>query len=103
MELRSHPGMTYRGIPNWPPSWTQSRRDMPPKIARGEVGRLKYVFANENISTKCFLVIEHDGESYVGALIFNDQALCKQITRILRAHVGRSIQEIGGLDLSHTM
>ena len=79
MELRSHPGMTYRGIPNWPPSRTQSRRGLPPKVVRGEVGTLKYVFAKENISSKCFLVIEHDEELYVGALIFGDHALCKQV------------------------
>jgi hypothetical protein len=103
MELRSHPGMTYRGIPNWPPTWTQPRKNQPPKTVRGEVGKLSYVYANEQLSNKCFLVIEHENERYVGALLFADLRMCDQLVRILRAQVGRSIKEIGDLDLSHTL
>jgi len=103
MELRSHPGMTYRGICNWPPVWTQPRRGEPAKTLRGEVGVLSYVYANENVSNKCYLVIRHDNEPYIGALIFSDLTVCQQITRVLRAQVGRTIQEIGDVDLSHTL
>ena len=36
--------MSYRGIPNWPPVWTQMRfGDV--KIVKGEVGVLIYVHA----------------------------------------------------------
>ena len=69
MKLRDHPGMSYRGIANWPPVWTQTRDDGVATL-RGEVGKLEYVFANEQISNKCFVVMWHEGERYVGCLIF---------------------------------
>ena len=103
MELRSHPGMTYRGIPNWPPTWTQPRKEDLPKTLRGEVGTLSYVYANERLSSKCFLVIDYENERYVGALLFSDRKLCQQITGILRTQVGRPIKAIGAIDLSHTL
>jgi hypothetical protein len=103
MQLRSHPGMTYRGICNWPPTWTQSTKGGPIKTVRGEVGVLTYVFANENISNKCYLVIDHEKEAYIGTLIFSDLAMCRQISRILRTQVGKPIKEIGEIDVSHTL
>jgi hypothetical protein len=42
--LRDHPIMSYRGVPNWPPVWTQTRSDGVKKL-RGELGVLIYVHA----------------------------------------------------------
>jgi hypothetical protein len=47
------------------------------------------------ISNKCFLVIEHDKEHYVGCLIFDDAAFCSQISNLLEDQIGRSVKEIG--------
>ena len=94
--------MSHRSRPNWPPIWTQVT-DNGTKTVKGEVGVLKYVHANTSISNKCFLVIEHDQERYVGCLIFDDQAFCTQIMNMLRAYSGRSITEIGDLEVSHTL
>ena len=44
VKLRDHPLMSYRGIPNWPPVWTQMRIGGV-KIVKGEVGVLIYVHA----------------------------------------------------------
>jgi hypothetical protein len=103
MELRNYPGMTFRGICNWPPTWTQPQKNAAPKTRRGEIGVLAYVYANENLSSKCFLVIDHEKERYVGALLFDDIAICRQIALILKTHTGRPIKEIGDLDMSHTL
>jgi hypothetical protein len=39
----------------------------------------------------------------MGLLYFDDTVFCEAIYRILRAHIGSSIKEIGNLDLSHTL
>ena len=100
MKLREHPGMLYHGVCNWPPMW--SRKDGSGNM-HGEVGVLKYVYANERVSNKCYLVMEHENSAYVGCLIFNDQSFCAQVSTILREQTGRPIEKIGDLDLFHTL
>lgn len=102
MKLRDHPGMNYRGLPNWPPIWTRAERHEV-KTALGEIGVLTYVYGNERVSTKCYLVIDYNQESSVGALLFNDPAFCGEILKTLRPHIGKRICEIAELDLSHTL
>jgi hypothetical protein len=102
MELRNHPGMSYRGLPNWPPVWTRAKTGLV-KTTKGEVGVLKYVYSNDRLSNKCFLVVDYEKELYVGTLIFGDMALCRQMSSILKSHLGKPIKEIGDLDLSSTL
>ena len=94
--------MCYRGIGNWPPVWTQTSEDGV-KTLRGEFGILEYVLANPNASDKCFLVMRHEGERYIGCLIFSDQAFCRDIANILRTQIGRSIRAVGDLDVGETL
>ena len=91
--------MTYRGIAIWPPVWTKTEPDGSVRTLRGEVGTLEYVFANEQVSNKCFLVIYHESQRYVGALIFSNRAWCEQITRLLRMQLGKPISAIGDLNV----
>ena len=99
MELRSHPGMCFHGVSNWPPVWIHSRSgDM--KQLNGEIGVLKYVHASNRLSNKCYLVIEHDDVQYVGCLIFDDVGFCYKVANMLRIQTGRSIKDVGDLDLS---
>jgi hypothetical protein len=100
MKLRDHPAMNHRAVPNWPPTWTRSRKEKV-KTVHGEVGTLAYVYANELVSDKCYLVMDYDQETYVGCLIFDSRAFCGQIVKLLRQHLGRAINEIGDLDVSH--
>jgi hypothetical protein len=102
MELRGHPLMTYHGVSNWPPIWTQCTTKNN-KIIRDEVGILRYLYAYESSSNKCYLIIEHEEEHYIGTLLFDDATFCRQITSLLRQHIGRPIEEIGDLNLSHTL
>jgi hypothetical protein len=97
-ELRNHPLMSCGGICNWPPAWTHWRKEN--KIAKGEVGILRHALQHEKIPEKCFLVIDYEMERYVGSLGFDDVSFCAQIHDLLQNYCGRSIKEIGDLDLS---
>ena len=95
--------MSYRGVRNWPPVWTLAARNGSVLTLMGEVGVLKYVHSNSLMSNKCFLVIDFQDEAYIGSLIFKDHSFCDQISHLLRDHIGRSIKDIGDLDLSSTL
>jgi hypothetical protein len=98
MKLRDHPQMDDRPFPNWPPVWTLSRKEQV-KTIRGEFGTLVYVYANDLVSNKVYLVIDYQQESYVGCLVFEDRAFCAQIIKVLRQQIGRAVSEIGELEL----
>ena len=102
MTLRNHPLMISHGVPNWPPVWTK-RAKKDKKFIMGEVGILRHVLFYGPSSYKCYLVIDYEREYYVATLLFDDVAFCYQITDLFRKHVGRQIEEIGDLDLSHTL
>ena len=46
--------------------------------------------------------MEHEGRTYTGALLFDDAVVCEQVFDLLETCIGRSIKEIGGLDVSDT-
>lgn len=98
MKLREHPLMRYRGTPNWPPKWLQHNTHGV-KVIEGEMGVLKFVHARDGPSDKCVLVIEHQRELFVGILLFDNQNFCAQICSLLKAQVGRSIPDIGDLQV----
>ena len=90
--------MICRGMRTWPPLWTCAKKNGT-KAVSGEVGILTYVYANTRVSDKCYLVIEHEHEKYIGCLIFDDRSFCQQISLLLRSQIGRPIQAIGDLEL----
>jgi hypothetical protein len=101
MLLRDHPLMSYRGVKNWPPTWSSRKR--PGESLRGEIGTLTFVLANPEFSDRAFLVIEYQGQSYVGSLLFDDHDFCRQMTALLKLQLKRPITEIGSIDLSSTL
>jgi hypothetical protein len=101
MKLRDHPLMTYRGVRIWPPLWIETRPRTYATVT-GEIGTLTYVYSTPAAMNRCTLVIEHDTKSYVGTLIFSDEAFCKQVCELLRRKRNRTIKEIGDLDVNHT-
>jgi hypothetical protein len=100
MLFRDHPLMRYRGVPSWPPDWiwTDGLEDKHP---RGEVGIL--LLSNIHPRYRCFLSIDHEGSTYVGCLLIDDDSFCKYISALLQSCCNRSIAEIGNMDLSHTL
>jgi hypothetical protein len=103
MLLRDHPLMTYRGIRNWPPTWTWIRGKIT-KCPKGEVGILKAVLTSKiTPADRCFLLISYQGSEYLGCLLFDDRPFFKHITGVLRFCCNRSVAEIGSLDLTYTL
>lgn len=101
MNLRDHPLMTYRGTPNWPPVWTTTRVEKDPRPV-GEVGTLEDAVMNDLFDNKIFLLVLYNANRYMGSLMFDDVAFCKEIFAVLKLNRGKQIKAIGDLDLSHT-
>ena len=95
--------MNYRGIPNWPPVWTNGKQPSGVKKIEGEVGVLRFVTVHPQMANRIFLFMKHEGEVYTGCLVFNDRSFCRQVELILERQIGASIKEIGDLDLSYTL
>lgn len=87
----------------WPPLWANVSPSRDATTVRGEVGILKDCSYSERVKNMCFLFIEHSDERYAGALVVDDPGLCRQLYGVLKQHIGRSIKEIGGLDLSRSL
>jgi hypothetical protein len=95
--------MKYRGVSNWPPTWAALHQSAEHRSLRGEIGILKYALWHEKLPGKCFLIIEHEMAGYMGCLIFDDTAFCRQIHALLQRHINRSISDIGALNLTDTL
>ena len=46
-----------------------------------------------------FIAIDYRGRRYMGAMLLDSPALCRQIYLLLQSRIGLSIKEIGDLDL----
>jgi hypothetical protein len=103
VQLRHHPLMSYRGVPNWPPVWTIGYATVIKTVKGEEVGILKHVIRHDAPRNRCFLIIEHEGERYIGTLLFDDATFCQQICRFLDHYIGCSIREIGSLEVTFTL
>jgi hypothetical protein len=82
----------------WPPRWTPTHRDKDDKPL-GEVGILEDVTMSQLTETKLFLFMQHRGFQYMGFMNFDDFIFSSQIFTLLKANIGRSIKDIGDLDL----
>jgi len=102
MLLRNHPLFNHRGVCSWPPVWTWiSGLDNEHPV--GEIGILRDVqLSNIEPADRCFLYVDFDGASYIGCLLVDDTAFCRQIVELLLANRNKTIAEIGSLDLSST-
>src|SRR5262245_50231433 len=101
MKLRDHPLLSRYGVKSWPPTWTwiEGQANKKPK---GEIGCLKEVKVSKT-GNRCFLVIVHERSTYIGTLFISNFPLFVQLSKLLRNHCGRSLGEIGNLDLSYTL
>lgn len=94
--------MRCAGAHNWPPVWTQSGCHGN-KTLRGEIGFLRQVSGDLRSTRRYYLLIDHQGERYMGAMLFDDPVFGRLIAQVLREHLDWPIQQIGGLDLSFTL
>jgi hypothetical protein len=92
-QLRTDKGTFY----NWPPIWT-NRQD-PTDKPQGEIGNLQDVLMSEDVYDVLFIAIEYHGRRYMGAMGFDNPALCLQIATLLQSHIGLSLKEIADINL----
>jgi hypothetical protein len=101
--LRDHPGLSYHGLHSWPPVWTWIG-GTENKRPQGEIGILRQVIESRiELADRCFLYIDHEGSSYMGCLLIEDSAFCREIVKLLQGRLNRPLAEIGNLDLSSTL
>jgi len=101
MKLRDHPLLSYKGVSSWPPTWLRGGGGRY-VYAMGEVGVLKDVMLSSvELYEKCFLIMEHEGRKYVGTLMLGDSTFCREIYTLLIEHCGKTIREIGEIELSY--
>jgi hypothetical protein len=99
MRLRDHPLI----LCSWPPVWWASA-DLQKKQLCGEIGILKAVQPYDiQPADRFYLLIEHEESEYLGILVIEDYALCQQVFVLIARHCGRTIGEVGDIDLSHTL
>jgi hypothetical protein len=98
LKLRDHPRVQYLGKPTWPPVWTRHAPGGTTTLT-GEIGVLKYVFLSHGPSSNCILVIEHEHEIFVGRLFLDDRNFGARLCSLIGANTGRTIQEIGDLEI----
>ena len=102
VRLRDHPLMTRKsGTVGWPPLWKCVGNDR--GVVQGEVGMLEDVSMHDSIEDKIFIAMSHMSEKYIAVLVFDDGMFAKQIYSLFVQQIGRSIREIGDLDLSHLL
>ena len=102
MLLRDHPLMSRNGLRNWPPVWLWVDGSNKFKFPKGEVGILRFAVAFTGLqpSDRCYLIIDHEGSSFMGCLLFDDHSFCHHVAELLEDCRNRPIVEIGSLDVS---
>ncbi|HKA34231.1 MAG TPA: hypothetical protein VKH64_13505 [Candidatus Binatia bacterium] len=109
--LRDMSLLSHRGIPTWPPTWSWTGKGQE-KPARGEVGVLREVRTSVVASSqpgsispdnRIYLFMDYRDSGYVGCLLMDDTAACRQIGRVLAELRGWSIKQIGDIDLEHLL
>ncbi len=99
MKLRDSPLVTRKnGIKTWPPPWSSTRRDEK-DWPTGEDVTLQQAWLHDGSDICIFLFIEHNGHQYIGSLYFDDLASCYEVDGLLKSNLGRSIKEIGDLEV----
>jgi hypothetical protein len=90
---------------NWPPTWTKRHGGEAFKnILRGEIGVLTQVLPSRiEPDARVFLVMRSGDNSYMGTLLFRDAAFCRLVTAVLQEQIGKTMKEIGDLDMSYTL
>lgn len=96
IRLREHPFLKLTaGLNWWPPAWTNEEK----KTLKGELGTLVSAELRPDSPTCIFLRITYEGELFTGALSASDRALCRKLHALIEQHVGKTIKQIGDLEV----
>ena len=103
--------MKFRDLPilerksemiQWPPEWSSAYQPKE-RWPRGEIGTLEDAWMHKLLDQCVFLHIRHDGLAYTGSMYFDNVDSCMMVFSILKSVMGRSIAEIGDLDISYLL
>jgi hypothetical protein len=97
MELRNYPLMSFCSLRNWPPNWAWVEGEKKARVS-GEVGRLVKIVPSLLEDGPLYLTMEHEGNRYIGVLLFDDRILRGRVCDFLRNFCGYTIAEIGSVD-----
>jgi hypothetical protein len=87
---------------DWPPNWIRTEGEGNAKLI-GEIGILASVVRSRFEPLTCYLMMEFQGSSYMGTLLFRERSLSGQVFELLQQHSGDSIQQIGNLEFRALM
>ena len=73
------------------------------ELSAGEIGVLTQVAYYPRFPLRCHLTIEHEGENFIGTVLFDDPTICRFIVKILKSQIGHSIKDIAGMDISYSL
>ena len=68
----------------------------------GEIGILQDVSMHRLFDNKIFMLVDQNDRRYMGILSLDNPALCSELFKLLKLQIGRSIKEIGDMDLAYT-
>ncbi len=92
MQIRT---LKWKGLSMWPPEWTIMDQGL------GEAGVLEEVHLRNDLNPRLISVVaRHWGEARKGIMVLEDPALLEAVYGKLKQHVGRSLTEIGDLEIS---
>jgi hypothetical protein len=95
--------MSYGGVPSWPPVWVWIG-GKENKHPQGEVGILSNVrLSSISPCNRCYLRMEYEGSDYMAVVLFDDLSFCSEVFELLSNNLGRSIKEVGDLDVNYTL
>jgi hypothetical protein len=92
MKLRDHPST------KWPPTWTRIDGDGDIDVT-GEIGTLKGASTSRVQPKTCYLIVDVGASFYMGRLVCDNAAACRQVLALLQRQIGCSIKQIGDLEL----
>jgi hypothetical protein len=93
MQIRT---LEWRGLSMWPPEWAVSDQGL------GEAGVLEAVHLRNDLTPKLINVVaRHLGDLRHGIMVLEDPALLQVVYGKLKQHLGRTLSEIGDLEISH--
>src|SRR5215831_3698744 len=100
MKLRDCTLLSYRGVSSWPPiwvGWNSKQLDQ----SKTETAVLKDVTLS-TAAPRCYVMIEHEGEEYLGSLLFEDHNACLRVYQLLLSHRGERIRQVSEIDIPHS-
>jgi hypothetical protein len=99
MDLRNHPAVCFNRTRSWPPVWINVAEGKHRRTIRGELGTLCTAYMMKDFRPICYVTIEHQSETFVGAIMLDDFLFCKQVCLFLNQKLGQPIATIGGLPM----